>query len=83
MDRQDAIDAVGIATATKATQVGAGTTVIGWFLSSEFGVLVGILLGIMGLLTNLWFQHRRDKREHAEHLKRMAKLDSSKPGDLL
>lgn len=81
MDRQDAIDAVGIATASKATKVGAGTTVLGWVLSSEFGVLVGVVLGVLGLLTNLWFQHRRDKREQLEHEKRMAKLDS-RPGDL-
>lgn len=81
MNSTDAFDAAAASIASKATYTGASTTVVGWILSSEFGVLAGIVLGTVGLLTNWWFQHRRDKREEAEHQRRMARM-SSKPGDL-
>lgn len=92
MNSSDAFDAAAASIASKATYTGASTTVVGWILSSEFGVLAGIVLGTVGLLTNWWFQHRRDKREQAEferrslreeaeHKRRMDRM-ASKPGDL-
>ena len=91
--KADAIDATMVSIGTKATYTGATTTTVGWILSSEFGVLAGVLIGVLGLLTNWWFQHRRDKREQSdfarrerleelEHQRRMDKL-RTKPGDLL
>ena len=79
--RDDTIDAIGIAATAKVTNAGAGASVLGWIMSSEFGVLAGILLALLGFLTNLWFQHRRDKREAAAHAKFMSTL-RTKPGDL-
>lgn len=59
---------------SKATYTGAGSTVVGWFFSSEFGVVAGIVIGVIGLAINWYFRNRADKREHAEHLARMRKL---------
>jgi hypothetical protein len=89
----DNFDAAMVSIGTKATYTGATTTTVGWILSSEFGVLAGVMIGVLGLLTNWWFQHRRDMREQAdfarrerleelEHQRRMDKL-RTKPGDLL
>ena len=76
-----AIDATAATLGTKAAYTGATTTVGGWLISSEFGMLVGMVIGVLGLLTNLYFQHRRDRREEREHQRRMAHV-VTKPGDL-
>lgn len=56
---------------SKATYTGAGMTISGWFLSSEFAVLCGILLGVGGFVVNFCFQLKRDRREQREHKARM------------
>lgn len=66
-----AIDATVSATASKVTYGGAGMTIGGWFLSSEFAVLVGMLVGIGGLVVNWYYKHKEDKRLQAEHELRM------------
>ena len=78
---RETIDVTAAAAGSKAAYGGATTTIGSWLLSSEFGVVVGILIGIAGLLTNLYFQHRRDQREEREHQKRMTQL-ATKPGEL-
>lgn len=69
------------AVGSKATYAGAGTSFAGWLFSSEFGVLVGIVLGVVGLLVNVWFKRRQDAREQMEHEARMRKL-ITKPAEL-
>lgn len=77
-----AIDATLAATGSKATYTGAGMTIGGWFLSSEFAVLVGMLLGVAGLAVNWYYKHKltklemhlkqkEDARRQAEHEQRM------------
>jgi len=68
---QHAIETTLAAAGSKATYAGAGMTISGWFLSSEFAVLCGILLGICGLVVNFLFQLKRDRREQREHRARM------------
>lgn len=65
------IDATIAAAASKATQVGAGTSVVSWFMSSEFGVIFGFLLGVGGLLINWYYKHKEDRRRQVEHERRM------------
>lgn len=78
---REAMDAAAATVGTKAAYTGATTTVGSWLLSSEFGVIAGLLVGVIGLLTNLYFNHRRDRREEREHQRRMAQM-ASRPGDL-
>jgi len=59
------------AAGTKATYGGAGTSVLGWAFSSEFGVLFGIALGLGGFMVNWYYRHKADKREQVEHERRM------------
>ncbi len=77
-----AIEATIAATGSKATYTGAGMTIGGWFLSSEFAVLMGMLLGVLGLLVNWYYKHKltmaeirlkeeQAARERAEHAARM------------
>lgn len=76
------LDATLAAVGSKATQAGAGTAVVGWAVSSEFGILVGIVIGIAGLAVNIYYRHRQDRREQIEdkrkeieHQRRMAEIE--------
>jgi uncharacterized membrane protein YuzA (DUF378 family) len=68
------LDAAIATGASKATQVGATTSVVSWLLSSEFGMIAGLVIGLAGLSTNLYFAKKRDRREQAEHEARMRAL---------
>lgn len=70
---------------SKSTYAGAFTTIGGWMLSSEFAVLVGMVVGVLGLLVNQHYRRKvasaeiaaineRTERERAEHELRMEKL---------
>lgn len=53
-----AVDATISAVGSKATYTGAGMTIGGWFLSSEFAVLMGMLIGVAGFLVNWYYKHK-------------------------
>jgi hypothetical protein len=72
---QHSLDATLAGLGSKATQAGAGTSIVGWALSSEAAVLVGITVGVVGLAVQWWYQRKRDKREQAEHERRMKDRD--------
>lgn len=73
-EKQAALEATVGSVASKATYSGAATSIIGWVLSSEFGILVGMVLGIAGFAVNWYYKLRQDRREQAEHERRMAQL---------
>lgn len=81
MVNQQHVDVSIAAVGSKVTYAGAGTSVAGWLFSSEFGMLAGLFLGVVGLLVNVYFKRRQDAREQMEHEARMRKL-VTKPGDL-
>ena len=77
-----AIETTLAATGSKATYTGAGMTIGGWFLSSEFAVLFGMLIGLAGLGVQWYYRHKltmaeirlkeeQAARERAEHAARM------------
>ena len=70
----DAIDATMAALGTKATYTGAGVTGLGWFLSSEFFGLVGMLIGVVGLCITWYYKQRADVRHAKEHEIRVQKM---------
>lgn len=65
------MDAAIAAAGSKATYTGATGAALGWLTSSEAGVVIGIALGVVGLVVNIVFRFREDRRQHAEHLARM------------
>lgn len=69
---QHAIENTVSTVAGKATYAGAGTTVTGWLLSSEFAVAFGLFLGGAGFLVNSYYKWKQDKREQFEHELRVA-----------
>lgn len=72
-------DATIAAVGSKATYTGAGMTISGWFFSSEFAVLVGMLIGIGGFAVNWYYKHKQDRRDAAEHEARMNSFKKDSP----
>jgi hypothetical protein len=73
---------VGVATvASKSTYAGAGASFLGWLVSSEFTIVVGIIVAIAGLAVNWYYKAKADRRGEAEHEARMARLRRGEPSD--
>lgn len=45
-----------------------------WLSLSDFGVLIGGTVAVIGLAVNVYYQVRRDRRESEHHSARMEKL---------
>lgn len=76
------IDATIAAVSSKTTYAGAGFTIGGWVISSEFAVLFGMVLGTAGFMINWYYKHKlttaeirlkeeQADRERLEHKFRM------------
>lgn len=85
---RDAIEATAVALGNKATAGGAVTAAAGGLTKNEWLAVIGTTVAVLGYLTSLYFQHRRDQREaraaqmeEIEHQRRMAQM-ASRPGDL-
>lgn len=72
--QEGTLEAVGVAVASKVTQGGALAGVFGWLVQINWIGLMGVLIGLMGLAANMYFQHRRDKRETMESIERIQAL---------
>ncbi len=70
-EQQSAYETTIAAVGSKATYTGASTTIFAWVLSSEFGILLGILMGLGGFAVNWYYKHKQDQREEIEHARRM------------
>lgn len=53
--------------ASKATYTGGATSVTGWLVSSEMIAYGGFLLALAGLVVNVYFKIRDDKRSQKLH----------------
>lgn len=62
--------------ASKATYTGAGAFIVGWLTSSEFGVLIGLLLGVGGFLVNWYYKARQDRRDEQAHVAKMRTIQA-------
>lgn len=74
-NQQQTIEAAVAAMGSKVTYAGSAGSVLGWMASSEGGVVIGIAVGVIGLLVNVWFKAREDRRQQEEHERRMQLLD--------
>ncbi len=74
MATEHSVDAALAAAGSKATYTGAGASILGWMMSSQAGILFGIVLGVGGFIINWYYRHKEDKRQQAEHERRMRGL---------
>lgn len=78
---RDQIDAAGLLAGKVSMYGGAGSAL--WFglSAGEFAAVGGLGIGVVGYLTQVYFNRRRDRRETAEHQVRMAALREDRYGD--
>jgi len=80
MDKE-ALEVAAAAVASKSTYGGAATSVVGWLFSSEFTVIFGIVVALVGLAVNWYYKAKADRRSEAEHKARMIRLSQGKKSD--
>jgi 4-hydroxybenzoate polyprenyltransferase len=70
------LEIVGASVAQKTTVAGALAGAVGWLAQINWVGLTGVLVAVLGMVANIYFQIRRDKRETAESLARIEALRS-------
>lgn len=75
---RDQIDAIGVGVGKAGAYGGGGATVLSAMTLHDWGIVAGIVIGVLGYVTQVIFNRRRDRRERelreegrAEHLARM------------
>lgn len=60
--------------ASKVTYGGSAAAMGGWFLSNEFAVLMGLVIGVAGFVVNWYYRHKEYKLKERESLARLLEL---------
>jgi len=68
------VEVVGASVANKGMLAGAGAGLVGFFSQVNWIGVSGVVIAVLGLLINLYFQVRKDRREHAESAERIKAL---------
>ena len=70
------LDAIGLATAKAATYGGGASAFVFGLSASEFAAMVGAVVAVLGWLTQLYFNRKRDRREQADRADRRAEFEA-------
>lgn len=62
----EAASAVATKVASVATYGGASSAVFFGLTANEFGTLCGVVIGLVGLIANIWFKHQHLKLARKE-----------------
>lgn len=68
------VEVVGASVASKGMMAGAGAGLVGFFSQVNWIGVAGVVVAVLGLLINFYFQVRKDRREHAESIERIKAL---------
>lgn len=71
-----AAEAVGASIGSKVIAGGATTGAVAYVATGNWLGLCGLLIAALGLLANLYFQHKRERREAAEGEARQRREDA-------
>ena len=71
---ESVVDAVAVSITNKGMLGGAIAGLYGWLAQVNWIGLGGVLIALAGLAANVYFQHKRDRREAAESAARIAAL---------
>ncbi|MGP5446650.1 holin [Pseudomonas helleri] len=68
------VEAVGASVASKGMLTGGAVGLVGFFSQVNWIGVSGVVIAVLGLLINLYFQVRKDRREHDESAARIQAL---------
>lgn len=68
------VEVVGASVASKGMLTGGAVGLVGFFSQVNWIGVSGVVIAVMGLMINLYFQVRKDRREHAESQARLQAL---------
>jgi len=68
------VEVVGASVASKGMLTGGAVGLVGFFSQVNWIGVSGVVIAVMGLLTNLYFQVRKDRRESIESAARIESL---------
>lgn len=69
---RDQADAIGVAVGKSGVISGAASAFFFGLTANEFAALSGVVVAVIGLVIQWFYNRRRDRRETAEHAARMA-----------
>jgi hypothetical protein len=78
--QNETIEATLAAVGQKTTIAGASTTGFAWLLSNEGLGFLGLVVAVLGLLMNLYFKRKEDKRQQSLFEAEMQKLKDGNGG---
>ena len=65
------VEVVGASVANKGMLVGGAAGMVGWLSQVNWIGIAGVAVAVVGLLINLFFQVRKDRRESIESAARL------------
>lgn len=68
------VEVVGASVASKGMLTGGAVGLVGFFSQVNWIGVSGVVIAVLGLMINLYFQVRKDRREHAESQARLQAL---------
>jgi membrane associated rhomboid family serine protease len=71
---ESVVDAVAVSITNKGMLGGAIAGLYGWAAQVNWIGLSGVIIALLGLGANIYFQHRRDRRESDESAARIAAM---------
>lgn len=78
--KSEATEAAIAATAQKVTYGAGSAAIYGGLTANEFAAIGGLIVAILGLIVQLYYKHKQDRREQRFHEERMARLDDGDYG---
>ena len=68
------VEVVGASVANKGMLVGGAAGMVGWLSQVNWIGIAGVAVAVVGMLINLFFQVRKDRRESIESAARLEAL---------
>lgn len=71
----DDVDAAGLLVGKTATYGGGASAFLFGLSANEFAAIAGVIVAVIGLCVQVFYNRRRDRRETEEHKARMTRLE--------
>jgi hypothetical protein len=71
MKSHEAAEATAIVITSQLTKASGITSAVAWLADTGYVAIAGLCLAALSLMLNLYFQFKRDRREHREYERRM------------